>query len=80
LRQEPAITELIQLDGTGKEQRKVSRPMVDVVGSGKDYSQHPSFSEARQHRVWFSQVYFRKASEPYMTLAMAQTGPMPAPR
>ena len=74
LRQAPAITELIQLDETGKEQLEVSRLTMDVVGSGKDYSQNPAFTEARRQRVWFSPVYFRKESEPYMTLAMAQTG------
>ena len=35
LRQVPAITELIQLDDTGKEQLKVSRVEIDVVG-GED--------------------------------------------
>src|SRR6266478_501155 len=74
LRQVPAITELIQLDDSGKEQLKVSRLAMDVTGSGKDYSELPSFIEARQHRVWFSPVYFRKESEPYMTLAMARAG------
>jgi signal transduction histidine kinase len=74
LRQVPPITELIQLDDAGKEQLKVSRLAMDVVGSEKDYSQSLSFIEARKHRVWFSPVYFRKESEPYMTLAMARTG------
>src|SRR5437868_2088006 len=74
LRQVPAITELIQLDDAGKEQLKVSRLAMDVVGSEKDYSGSLSFTEARQHRVWFSPVYFRKESEPYLTLAMARTG------
>src|SRR6516165_4081646 len=74
LRQVPAITELIQLDDTGKEQLKVSRVAIDVVGGDKDYSQSPSFTEARKHRVWFSPVYFHKESEPYMTLAMAHAG------
>ena len=74
LRQVPPITELIQLDDNGKEQLKVSRLAMDVVGSEKDYSEAPSFIEARKHRVWFSPVYFRKESEPYMTLAMARTG------
>src|ERR1700730_16144455 len=74
LRQVPAITELIQLDDSGKEQLKVSRLAVDVVGSEKDYSGSPSFIEARQHRVWFSPVYFRKESEPYMTVALARAG------
>jgi len=70
----PAITELIELDSSGNEQLKVSRLAMDVVGSGKDYSQEPSFINARKHRVWFGPVYFRKESEPYMTLAMAEAG------
>src|SRR6516165_6817028 len=74
LRQVPAVTELIQLDDTGKEQLKVSRLAMDVVGSEKDYSGSPSFIEAKEHRVWFSPVYFRKESEPYMTMAVARTG------
>ena len=52
----------------------MSRLAMDVVGSEKDYSQSPSFIEARQHRVWFSPVYFRKESEPYMTVALARAG------
>ncbi len=74
LHQAPAITELIQLDNAGKEQLKVSRLAMDVVGSGKDYSQLPAFIEAKNHGKWFSPVYFRKESEPYMTLAIAQSG------
>jgi GAF domain-containing protein/HAMP domain-containing protein len=74
LRQVPAITELIQLDDAGKEQLKVSRLAMDVVGSEKDYSQSPSFVEPKKNRVWFSPVYFRKESEPYMTVALARTG------
>src|SRR5262249_29000040 len=73
LRQVPAITELIQLDDVGREQLKVSRLSIDVVGSEKDYSEVPSFTEAKKHRVWFSPVYFRKESEPYMTMAVART-------
>ena len=74
LRQVPAITELIQLDDAGKEQLKVSRLAMDVVGSEKDYSQSPSFIEAKKNRLWFSPVYFRKESEPYMTVALARAG------
>ncbi|HJU17189.1 MAG TPA: PAS-domain containing protein [Stellaceae bacterium] len=74
LRQVPAITELSELDGSGKEQLKVSRLAMDVVGSGKDFSHAPAFTGARAHGVWFGPVYFRKASEPYMTLAMAEAG------
>jgi len=74
LRQEPPITELSELDGGGKEQLQVSRLKMDVVGSGADFSQSPAFTEAKAHHIWFSPVYFRKESEPYMTLAMAREG------
>src|SRR5215472_8114402 len=73
-RQVPAITELIQLDGRGHEQLKVSRLAMDVVGSGADYSADPRFTEALAKKVWFGPVYFRKESEPYMTMAVAQSG------
>ena len=74
LAQVPAITEISELDGAGKEQLKVSRVAIDVVGSGKDYSLSPAFIEARAHKIWFSPVYFRKQSEPYITLAIADVG------
>src|SRR5437763_954078 len=73
-RQVPAITELAQLDAAGKEQLKVSRLAMKAVGSEADFSQSPAFTEAKAHRTWFSPVYFRKESEPYMTLAMARDG------
>src|SRR6516225_6412220 len=73
-RQVPAITELIQLDGHGREQLKVSRLAMDVVGSGADYSADPRFTGALAKKVWFGPVYFRKESEPYMTMALAQSG------
>ena len=74
LRQVPAITELVQIDGAGKEQLKVSRLAMDVVGSGADYSNDPRFAKAVSDKVWFSPVYFRKESEPYMTIAVAHVG------
>jgi signal transduction histidine kinase len=74
LRQVPAITELSQLSGQGKEQLKVSRLSMNANDSQADFSQSPAFTEATARRVWFSPVYFRKESEPYMTLAMARDG------
>ena len=46
LRQVPAITELAQIDASGREQLKVSRLTMDVVGSGIDYSHKPEFTQA----------------------------------
>ena len=73
LRQVPAITELAQLDSSGKEQLRVSRLAMDVVGSQTDFSQEPKFTEAVAKKVYYGPVYFRRESEPYMTLALAGT-------
>ena len=73
LRQVPAITELAQLDATGKERLRVSRLAMDVVSSETDFSSEPKFSEAVAHKVYYGPVYFRRESEPYMTLSLAGT-------
>src|SRR6266700_815590 len=73
LRQVPAITELAQLDATGHEQLRVSRLAMDVVGSQTDFSQEPKFVDALAHKVYYGPVYFRRESEPYMTVALAGT-------
>src|SRR5215831_16870908 len=46
LRQVLPITELVQLDPQGREQLRVSRLSMDVVGAGTDRSQEPAFKEA----------------------------------
>jgi len=73
LRQVPAITELAQVDSTGHERLRVSRLAMDVVDSGIDLSKDPKFTEAVAHKVYYGPVYFRRESEPYMTLALAGT-------
>ena len=73
LRQVPAITELAEIDATGHEQLKVSRLAMEVVGSGIDVSKDPAFTEAVAHKVYYGPVYFRRESEPYMTLSLAGT-------
>ena len=73
LRQVPAITELAQLDASGREQLKVSRLAMDVVASQADLSKEPKFAEAVAKKVYYGPVYFRRESEPYMTLALAGT-------
>jgi signal transduction histidine kinase len=70
LRQVPAVAEISQLDGAGREQLKVARYAMDVVGSQADFSGDPKFREARPGRTYFGPVYFWKESEPYMTIAI----------
>jgi signal transduction histidine kinase/CheY-like chemotaxis protein len=44
-----------------------------VVASGADLSNDPKFAEAVARKVYYGPVYFRRESEPYMTLAIAGT-------
>jgi HAMP domain-containing protein len=71
LRQVPAITEIAQLDAAGREQALVSRVAADVIGSQTDFSQHPKFVEAMASKHYYGPLYFRRESEPYMTLSIA---------
>jgi hypothetical protein len=71
LRQVPAITEVAQLDSAGREQALVSRVGQLAIGRQSDYSQHPKFVEAMASKHYYGPVYFRRQSEPYMTIAIA---------
>ena len=51
----------------------MSRLAMDVVDSGLDLSKDPKFTEAVAHKVYYGPVYFRRESEPYMTLSLAGT-------
>ena len=70
LKQVPAITELAQIDFTGKERLRVSRIAINVVESGLDL-EDPKFTEAVANKVYYGPVYFHRESEPYMTLSLA---------
>jgi signal transduction histidine kinase len=79
LRQVPELTDITQLDGNGREQVAVSRLGMDAMASGKDRSQEEAFRGARRGRAWVGPVYFRKETEPYMTIAVRpgnETGPV----
>ncbi|MEI6414717.1 MAG: response regulator [Pseudomonadota bacterium] len=74
LRQSPEVTDILQIDGAGKEQIAVSRLGMDVVSSVKDRSQDPAFLNAKRGQPWYGPVYFRKETEPYMTIATRSGG------
>jgi hypothetical protein len=69
LRQVPAITVLTQLDGDGREQLVVDRLKMDIVDSGTDRSGEPAVVQAKTNKVFIGPLYYRKASEPYLTMA-----------
>ncbi|HWH82041.1 MAG TPA: GAF domain-containing protein, partial [Burkholderiaceae bacterium] len=69
LRQAPAITEVVWIDAAGREQLRVSRLAMDALGRAIDVSTEPAFVRAGSGRAYFGPVYFRKGTEPYMTIA-----------
>ena len=70
LRQAPEVTDIAQLDANGHEQIAVSRLGMDLVASAKDRSGKAAFLSARRGKPWYGPAYFRKETEPYMTVAM----------
>jgi signal transduction histidine kinase len=71
LRQVPAITELALLDDQGREQLHLSRQAEDRIAAGTDYSDDDRFKSALANKVYYGPVYFRRETEPYMTLSVA---------
>jgi HAMP domain-containing protein len=73
-RQVPPITELSYLDSKGREQLLISRLAMDVVAARSTTRTSPSSARPRPGRRTSAPCYFRKESEPYMTIAMPQSG------
>ena len=71
LRQVPAITEVTQLDSSGRAQFHMSRVEPNVIGTEPDHSTDPAFVGAVSNKIYYGPVRFVRESEPYMTLAMA---------
>jgi signal transduction histidine kinase len=71
LRQVPAITELAAVGADGSEQLRISRLVMDEIGSNADLSGEAKFIGAIARKVYYGPVYFRGESEPYMTMALA---------
>src|SRR5262245_55207677 len=70
LRNVPAVAQLSHLDLAGKEQLRVSRLDLDVVGSQEDFSKAPAFATARTGKTYWSPVYLKNDAEPYTTLGV----------
>ncbi len=74
LNQAPEVTDISQLDTTGREVIAVSRLGMDIAASSRDRSADIAFREARRGQPWYGPVYFRKETEPYMTVAIRTGG------
>jgi len=69
-----AVTDITQIDGRGREQLSVSRLKMDETGTGRDWSTEPAFKNARPGSTWYGPVYFRKETEPYMSISVRAGG------
>jgi len=74
LRQVPAITEVAWIDAGGHEQLHVSRLAMDRLRSGTDVSGSENFVQASAGKTHYGAVYFRKGTEPYMTISRPARG------
>jgi signal transduction histidine kinase len=78
LRQAAAVIDVAWIDASAKQQARVSRLARDEIDPGKNWSAHPAVAAVRAGDPYFSPVYFRQESEPYMTVAVGtaqlQTG------
>jgi len=75
MRQMPAITEAILIDGKGIERLRVSQTDADVEMSGVDHSADPAYLGARTRHLWWGPVTLHRGSEPYMIVAIAGARP-----
>ncbi|HXD41427.1 MAG TPA: ATP-binding protein [Ramlibacter sp.] len=75
LRQVPAITAAAWLDPQGLEKLRVSRLEMNRTGSNLDQSERAFFREAAAGRTYYSPVYFRKGTEPGLTIARPSGAP-----
>jgi signal transduction histidine kinase len=73
-RQAQAITEVEWIDPSGHQQVLVSRVTMEMLRSNLDRSRDPRFTQAVSGRPYYGPVYFRKDTEPYMTISRPDSG------
>jgi adenylate cyclase len=73
LRQVPAVSQIFQIDGNGREQLRMNRRLV-TVGSGEDFSRSTGFSESMQRGIWYGEPFFRD-NQPFINIGFAHARP-----
>jgi class 3 adenylate cyclase/HAMP domain-containing protein len=68
----PSVSQIFQLDGTGREQLRLTRTTV-LIGSGADFSRDLVFTQTVARGVTFAPAFFR-GSQPFMSIAVAHAG------
>jgi signal transduction histidine kinase len=72
LRHQPAITELYWIASDGREKFALSRIAPGAVDSGRNWSVDQRFAGTRESVRYIGPVYFRRDSEPYLSLAVTR--------
>lgn len=73
LQMAPAVMQLTELDGQGREQLVVNRYSADVIGSETDRSADAAFIGARKDGRYVGPVHADKRGDPAMTVAGAHS-------
>jgi signal transduction histidine kinase/DNA-binding response OmpR family regulator len=73
LRIAPAITDVRYIDAAGLERLSISRVALNALDTQADWSASPAFLGARGGATYFGPVYYRTESEPYITIALAES-------
>ncbi len=68
LQQAPAVMQITQLDGQGREQLVVNRYSADVIGSETDRSADPAFIGARRNGGYVGPLHADKHGDPTLTV------------
>src|SRR6516165_10673045 len=71
LQQVPAIVSITLVDQAGTERAFVSRLGLNRIGRGANMAEDRAVLAARDSRVWYGPVLYRRDSEPYMVIAVA---------
>ncbi len=74
LRLVPDVTDVAQIGPDGRELLSASRLKMEESEKNPDRSKEPWFREAKPKQTWFGPVYFRKETEPYMSIAVRSSG------
>jgi signal transduction histidine kinase len=77
IRQAPEVTDISLIGADGRELIAESRLGMSALASGRDRSAEAAFQQAQRGQPWFGPVYFRKETEPYMTVAIRSGGEKP---
>ena len=74
-RQVEAVTDVLYVDAAGREVVRYSRLATNTVAPEADHAAEPFSREPQVGRPYFSPVYFRSESEPYMVIGHRDPGP-----